>query len=58
MEIPDVSEFFIILQGDEFYPKRSSNGGKASTCAAFQNYMKVTSVPALLSCSSHCKPLY
>lgn len=41
MEKPEVSEFFIILQGDEFYPKRAGNCGKESTCAAFQIYMKV-----------------
>jgi len=41
MEKCEVSEFFITLQGDEFYRKRAGNLGKKSTCAAFQIYMKV-----------------
>lgn len=41
MEKPEVSDFFIILQGDEFYPKRAGNRGEEPTCAAFQTYVKV-----------------
>lgn len=41
MEKPEVSKYFIILQGDEFCPKRAGNCGRESACAAFRIYMEV-----------------